>query len=83
MAQSTQMIWPLGIITRGLTSADDVEIRACLETLRKTHAGTGFMHEAFNKDDPKQYTRSWFAWANTIFGELILKTFQERPRLLD
>jgi len=77
------MIWPLGIITRGLTSTDDQEIRACLETLRKTHAGTGFMHEAFNKDDPKKFTRSWFAWANTIFGELVLKTFQERPHLLD
>jgi hypothetical protein len=77
------MIWPLGIITRGLTSADDGEIRACLETLRKTHAGTGFMHEAFHKDDPKKFTRSWFAWANTIFGELVLKTFQERPHLLD
>jgi len=77
------MIWPLGIITRGLTSTDDHEIRSCLETLRKTHAGTGFMHEAFHKDDPKNFTRAWFAWANTIFGELVLKTFQERPHLLD
>ena len=46
-------------------------------------AGTGFMHEAFNKDDPNKFTRSWFAWANTIFGELVLKTFKERPHLLD
>jgi meiotically up-regulated gene 157 (Mug157) protein len=38
---------------------------------------------AFDKDDPKKFTRSWFAWANTIFGELVLKTFQERPHLLD
>jgi uncharacterized protein len=77
------MIWPLGIITRGLTSNDDQEIRACLETLRTTHAGTGFMHEAFHKDNPMIFTRSWFAWANTIFGELVLKTFQQRPHLLD
>lgn len=77
------MIWPLGVITRGLTSTDDQEIHGCLETLRRTHAGTGFMHEAFNKDNPKKFTRSWFAWANTIFGELVLKTFQERPHLLD
>jgi hypothetical protein len=41
------------------------------------------MHEAFNKDDPKKFTRSWFAWANTIFGELVLKTFKERPHVLD
>jgi hypothetical protein len=76
------MIWPLGIITRGLTSTNDGEIRACLDTLRRTHAGTGFMHEAFNKDNPQKFTRSWFAWANTIFGELVLKTFQQRPHLL-
>ena len=77
------MIWPLGLIVQGLTSTDDEEIRHCLSTLQKTHAGTGFMHEAFNKDDPTKFTRSWFAWANTIFGELVLKTLQERPRLLD
>ncbi len=77
------MIWPLGLIVQALTSADDREIRTCLITLQKTHAGTGFMHEAFHKDDPGKFTRSWFAWANTIFGELVLKTFAERPRLLD
>jgi meiotically up-regulated gene 157 (Mug157) protein len=77
------MIWPLGLIVEGLTSTDEKEIRHCLETLQKTHAGTGFMHEAFNKDDPKKFTRSWFAWANTIFGELVLKTYNEHPHLLD
>lgn len=76
------MIWPLGLIVQGLTSTDDKEIRDCLETLRRTHAGTGFMHEAFHKDDPKKFTRSWFAWANTIFGELVLKVHKERPQLL-
>lgn len=40
------------------------------------------MHEAFHKDDPAKYTRSWFAWANSLFGELILKLSQERPRML-
>ena len=76
------MIWPLGVIMVGLTSTDDREIRETLDTLRRTHAGTGFMHEAFHKDDPKKFTRPWFAWANTIFGELVLKTFHERLQLL-
>ncbi|HEV2394511.1 MAG TPA: glycoside hydrolase family 125 protein [Verrucomicrobiae bacterium] len=76
------MIWPLGLIVEGLTSTDDREIRHCLDTLRRTHAGTGFIHEAFNKDDPNKFTRSWFAWANTIFGEFVLKTAKERPKLL-
>ena len=76
------MIWPLGIIIQGLTSTSDDEIRDCLHTLQQTHASTGFIHEAFHKDDPKRFTRSWFAWANTIFGELVWKTFNERPQLL-
>jgi meiotically up-regulated gene 157 (Mug157) protein len=77
------MIWPLGLIVQGLTSTDDQEVRQVLLTLQKTHAGTGFMHEAFNKDDPSKFTRSWFAWANTIFGELVLKSYKERPLLLN
>ena len=76
------MIWPLGVIMQGLTSSDDHEIKNCLTTLQHTHAGTGFIHEAFNKDNPGKFTRSWFAWANTIFGEFVLKTFNERPQLL-
>jgi hypothetical protein len=77
------MIWPLGLIVQGLTSTDDQEVRQCLLTLQKTHANTGFMHEAFNKDDPSKFTRKWFAWANTIFGELILKSYKERPHVLN
>jgi meiotically up-regulated gene 157 (Mug157) protein len=42
-----------------------------------TDAGTGFMHESFNKDDPSDFTRSWFAWANTLFGELVVKLYDE------
>jgi hypothetical protein len=76
------MIWPLGVTMQGLTSNNPQEIKDCLTTLQHTHAGTGFMHEAFNKDDPKKFTRAWFAWANTLFGELVLKTFNERPQLL-
>ncbi|NOU60787.1 glycoside hydrolase family 125 protein [Marinifilum caeruleilacunae] len=76
------MIWPMSIIMQAMTSDQDKEIENCLETLIRTHAGTGFMHETFHKDDPKNFTRSWFAWANTLFGELILKIYKERPHLL-
>ena len=76
------MIWPMSIIMRALTSSDDVEILQCLRFLKATHAGTGFIHEAFHKDDPTHFTRPWFAWANALFGELILKVSREAPRLL-
>lgn len=77
------MIWPLSIIARGLTSTDDAEIKHCIAMLKSTHAGTGFMHESFNKDNPADFTRSWFAWANTIFGEFLWKTYQQKPQLLN
>jgi meiotically up-regulated gene 157 (Mug157) protein len=75
-------IWPLAIILRALTSSDDDEIAACLRTLRDTTAGTGFMHESFDVNDPRTFTRPWFAWANTLFGELILQLADTRPALL-
>ncbi|MFC1726639.1 glycoside hydrolase family 125 protein, partial [candidate division KSB1 bacterium] len=72
-------IWPLGIIMRALTSGDDTEIKNCLNILKTSHAETGFMHESFDKDNSEKFTRKWFAWANSLFGELIIRIFKERP----
>lgn len=76
------MIWPMALIIQALTSTSDEEIRQCIRTLKNTHGDTGFMHESFHKDDPKNFTRHWFAWTNTLFGELLWKTYQEKPSLL-
>ncbi|MGA8086668.1 MAG: glycoside hydrolase family 125 protein [Terracidiphilus sp.] len=77
------MIWPMSIIMRALTTSDESEQRQCLTWLKTTHAGTGFMHESFNKDDPAKFTRAWFAWANTLFGELILTIDRSNPKLIE
>ncbi len=71
------MIWPMSIMMRAFTSRDDAEIQNCIVTLMNTDAGTGFMHESFHKNDPSNFTRAWFAWQNTLFGELILKIISE------
>jgi meiotically up-regulated gene 157 (Mug157) protein len=76
------MIWPMSIIMQAMTSDNDTEIIDCINMLLQTHADTGFIHESFHKDNPGNFTRSWFAWANTLFGELILKLFRERRYLL-
>jgi meiotically up-regulated gene 157 (Mug157) protein len=76
------MIWPISLIMYGLTSRSTGEVRSCLQTLKATHGGTGFMHESFNKDDPGRYSRSWFAWANTLFGEFVLDTAHRFPEAL-
>lgn len=75
-------VWHLSIIMRAITSQDESETVEAIKTLLSTHAGTGFMHESFNIDDPSDYTRSWFAWANTLFGELIFKLHRENRELL-
>jgi meiotically up-regulated gene 157 (Mug157) protein len=76
------MIWPMSITMRALTSDNDDEITNAIKTLIATHAGTGFMHESFNKDDPKNFTRKWFAWANTMFGELIVHLHTNKKYIL-
>ena len=71
------MVWPMSIMMKAFTSQCDDEIKQCVEMLMRTDAGTGFMHESFHKDDPKVFTRAWFAWQNTLFGELIIKLIND------
>ena len=71
------MVWPMSIMMRAFTSQDDKEIATCLQMLVDTDNGTGFIHESFHKDDAAQFTRSWFAWQNTLFGELVLKLIDD------
>lgn len=71
------MVWPMSIMMKAFTSRDDQEIKQCVAMLMHTNANTGFMHESFNKDDATDYTRPWFAWQNTLFGELIVKLIDE------
>ena len=71
------MAWPMSIMMKAFTSTDDSEIAQCVRMLMETDAGTGFMHESFDVNDSENYTRSWFAWQNTLFGELILKLISD------
>ncbi|HEY5583642.1 MAG TPA: glycoside hydrolase family 125 protein [Ruminiclostridium sp.] len=66
-------VWHIGMIMQALTSEDNEEIDEILTYLEQTDAGTGFMHESFNPDNPIDYSRKWFAWANSLFGELMYK----------
>ena len=71
------MVWPMSIMMKAFTSQDDAEIKTCIKMVMDTDANTGFIHESFNKNNPEDFTRSWFAWQNTLFGELILKLEKE------
>jgi meiotically up-regulated gene 157 (Mug157) protein len=70
-------IWPMSIIMRALTANNRAEKEQCLRWLENTDGGTGFMHESFWQDNPARFTRKWFAWANSLFGELVVNMADE------
>jgi meiotically up-regulated gene 157 (Mug157) protein len=74
--------WPMATIMQALTTEDEKEIIECLRTLKKTHAGTFYMHESVDVDNEHHFTRHWFAWVNSLFGELILNIQDKTPDLL-
>jgi uncharacterized protein len=80
--QGLDSIWPMSIMFRAFTATNEAEKLQCLRWLRNTTAGTNFIHETFQKDDATKYTRPWFAWANGLFGELILHLAKTSPELL-
>lgn len=64
-------IWHISLTMQILTSTSEQEKQECLRMLSETHAGTYFMHESFNKDDASDFTRTWFAWANSLFAQML------------
>jgi hypothetical protein len=40
------------------------------------------MHEAFDQDNAARFQRTWFAWANSLFGELMVKLEREHSNVL-
>jgi hypothetical protein len=65
-----------------MTSNDNNEIEYLLDIVMRSTANTGLIHESFYKDNFNDYTRSWFAWANGLFGEWILQLVWTKPELL-
>jgi uncharacterized protein len=64
-------VWPIAVAIRGLTATTTEERLAAVRLLGASHAGTYLAHESFDVDDPAQYTRPWFAWADSLVGELL------------
>lgn len=80
--EGANMIWPMSQIVYALTSSSDAEIRRSLAMLKVASNGSGFMHESYDRNDPSKFTRSWFAWANTLFGELVGTLAATKPALV-
>jgi meiotically up-regulated gene 157 (Mug157) protein len=75
--------WHISEIIAAETTDNDEEIKARLKTIIETDAGTGFMKESFNVNDPTDYTRPWFAWPNSLLGGLVVRLATEKPWILE
>jgi len=73
-----QYVWPIALAMEGLTTDDKSEKEHILNLLVATDAGTNLMHEGFDVNDPTQFTREWFSWANMMFCELVMDFFDIR-----
>jgi uncharacterized protein len=65
-------IWHIALAIQGMTTTSEAEKAEILSYFKQTDGGTNFMHEGFNADCPEEFTRDWFAWANTMFSEFVL-----------
>ena len=70
-------VWHMGLSMQGLTASTREEKLEMIEMLERTDADTGFMHEGFHADDPANFTRTWFAWSNSLFSQLVLQAMRE------
>ncbi|WP_057914477.1 glycoside hydrolase family 125 protein [Peribacillus muralis] len=65
-------IWHIALAIEGMTATDASDKKRILEEMKQSDGGTGFMHEGFNADQPEEFTREWFSWANSMFSEFVL-----------
>ena len=66
-------VWHLAVAMQGITSEDEKEIESCYQMLINTTDGEGYMHEGVDCNAPCYYSRPWFAWANSMFADFVLK----------
>lgn len=63
-------------------SDDDDEIRQRLSLIVENTSGLGLIHESIHIYNSSDYTRPWFAWANSYFAEMLLDLAERKPGLI-
>ncbi|MCJ1328648.1 hypothetical protein MMC10_005325 [Thelotrema lepadinum] len=73
--------WPMSRLVQAMTSDDDHEIMESINVVANSSI-LGLIHESVNVQHAHDYTRSWFAWANSVFAQTILDIAARKPYLL-
>lgn len=71
----------MSLLLQAMTTDDDEEIKESLALVLEA-SPLGLVHESINVNRIKEYTRSWFAWANSVFAQTILDLAKRKPHLL-
>lgn len=67
-------VWPIALAVQAVTSAEAAEKEHLIQTMLRTAVGDA-LHESFDPNDPTQYTREWFAWADTMFALAVMDRY--------
>lgn len=70
----TGWVWPLGLITAGLTATTVNEVVESLVMLRAVDGRSGLLYESVDPNYPWHFTRGEFGWANALYAELIFRS---------
>jgi len=69
-------IWPLALIVQGMTATSNNEKQDILTQLLASDPGDHLLHESFDPNDPRRFTRQDFGWPNALFSEFVMTQFQ-------
>jgi meiotically up-regulated gene 157 (Mug157) protein len=69
-------VWPLAMVMQGLTASSQTEKQNVLNQLLASDPGDHLLHESFDPNDPKRFTRPDFGWPNALFSEFVMTSFQ-------
>lgn len=79
---SLEHVWPMGHISAIYGTDDDDEIKTRLNLLVNYTSGLGLVHESVNINNATDFSRPWFAWANSYFAEMVLDLAERKPALV-
>ena len=64
--------WHMAIAMQAITSNNLEEVKTCVNYMTNTTAGTYVMHEAFNANNPDEYSRDFFTWPCSLYAYVYL-----------
>lgn len=62
-------VWPMSLVVQYRTASSEPERGKIVRELVDSDAGDGALHESFDVNDPRRYTRERFGWVNALFEQ--------------